>query len=138
MVEIATNGVVWKPSPATPRAVLVPSLVMRPWADHELAPGVVIFAYPVADAGGDRIVRLSRVLADEHRVAVLRLLGEREWTLQELADELGLRKSTMHHHLAQLRAAGLLRVRFNTKSYSLRRRPLEELGAALGALGRDE
>ena len=137
VVETATNGVVWAPTAATARAVLVPCEVIRPWVDHELAGDAVIFAYPIADAGADRLVRLARVLADENRVAALRLLAEREWTLQELADELGLRKSTVHHHLAQLRAAGLLRVRFNTKSYTLRRRPLEELGAELGAFGRD-
>ena len=138
VVDKATNGVAWTPTSGIPHAVLVPSVVMRPWVEHEVAPGAVIFAYPVADAGSDRIVRMSRVLADENRVTALRLLAEREWTLQELADELHLSKSTMHHHLAQLRAAGLLRVRFNSKSYTLRREPLEELGAALGAFGRDE
>ncbi|MDQ6877159.1 MAG: helix-turn-helix domain-containing protein, partial [Candidatus Dormibacteraeota bacterium] len=57
-------------------------------------------------------------------------------SLQELADKLGLRKSTVHHHLAELRAAGLLRVPMGTKRYSLRREPLDRFGSLLGELAR--
>ena len=81
--------------------------------------------------------RLACVLSDRSRLVALRLLAERSLTLQELADQLGVRKSTMHHHLAQLRAAGLLRVPYGTKTYSLRREPLRELGGALKNFGRE-
>ena len=85
-----------------------------------------------------RVQRLAGVLSDRSRLVALRLLAGRQMTLQELADELGVRKSTMHHHLSLLRAAGLLRVPFGTKAYSLRREPLRELGVALNEFGREK
>ena len=48
----------------------------------------------------------------------------------------GLAKSTAHHHLTQLRAAGLVVVRGNARSYrySLRREAAVEAGALLAEL----
>ena len=51
------------------------------------------------------------------------------------AKELGLSQPTVHHHLSQLRAAGLVRVHFFVASpsrYSLRPRALEQLSEQLG------
>jgi DNA-binding transcriptional ArsR family regulator len=141
LIEVATNGIVWRPQPGVERVVLVPCEVMSPWSNHERIDDSLLFTFPLVDAMGDplqRIQHLSWVLADRSRLAALRLLAERQMTLQELADELSLRKSTMHHHLALLRAAGLLRVPFGTKAYSLRREPLAELSGALSSFGRDE
>jgi DNA-binding transcriptional ArsR family regulator len=141
LIELATNGIVWRPQPGVERVVLVPCAVMSPWSNHDRIDDALLFTFPLVDGMSDplqRIQRLSWVLADRSRLAALRLLAERTLTLQELADELGVRKSTMHHHLALLRAAGLLRVPFGTKAYSLRREPLSELSGALNTFGRDE
>ena len=60
-------------------------------------------------------------------------------SLQELADYLGLAKSTMHHHLTILRSAGLVRVRMKGNGdmhYSLRRDLIPDTAALLqGYLG---
>jgi DNA-binding IclR family transcriptional regulator len=65
---------------------------------------------------------------------MLRHLAVREATLDELAVTTGLARSTAHHHLAQLRAAGLVSLRGNARGYwfELRR---DGLADALGALG---
>jgi DNA-binding transcriptional ArsR family regulator len=65
------------------------------------------------DAGGPPpyLVRRLKALADERRLRILRLLQHERRTLQELADEFGLPKTTIHHHLAMLRAAGFIHLR---------------------------
>ncbi len=141
LIEEATKGIAWRPQPGQQRVVLIPCEVMSPWSNHDRVDDSLLFTFPLVDGMGDpeqRIQRLSWVLADRSRLAALRLLAARTMTLQELADELGLRKSTMHHHLALLRAAGLLRVPFGAKAYSLRREPLAELSGALSSFGRQE
>jgi len=140
LIEEATNGIVWRPQADVRRVVLVPNVAMSPWSNHERVGDTMLFTFPAVVEPTDpmeRIQRLSWVLADRSRLAALRLLAERTMTLQELADELGVRKSTMHHHLSLLRAAGLLRAPMGTKTYTLRRAPLDELGGALQVFGRE-
>ncbi len=48
------------------------------------------------------------VLASETRLTILKTLNERRMTITELADDLGLAKSTIHHHLQRLADAGLV------------------------------
>src|SRR5204862_3211157 len=96
--------------------------------------------YPAADEslGIDRtappvhLLRLHKALSDERRLRILRLLGERDMNLQELSDELGLAKSTTHHHTVVLRAAGLIRTSTTVENrYSLRREALADGGTSL-------
>ena len=98
---------------------------MGPVSDETLAPSE-------EEARMGSILRLSKALGDESRLRALRRLAESPCTLQELADHVGLSKSTMHHHLAVLRSAGLLRMRFKEKRYSLRTGPLAEMSGLLG------
>jgi len=48
------------------------------------------------------------VLASETRLTILKTLNERRMTITELADNLGLAKSTIHHHLQKLTGAGFV------------------------------
>ena len=48
------------------------------------------------------------VLASEIRLTILKTLNERRMTITELADNLGLAKSTVHHHLQRLADAGFV------------------------------
>jgi DNA-binding IclR family transcriptional regulator len=50
-------------------------------------------------------------------VAILLRLRQSQATFAELAEEVGLARSTTHHHLAQLRAAGLIAMRGNARAY---------------------
>ena len=129
LVEYATNGIEYVAEPGIRKIVLVPSFIMRPWNEFTEHHDMKIFCYPVADEslGRDssipsaRLVRLYKALADERRLRVLKLLTTRSYTLQEIADEFGVSKTTMHYHLSTLRTAGLVLAQSDKNVYSLRR-----------------
>jgi DNA-binding transcriptional ArsR family regulator len=79
------------------------------------------------------LVRLHKALGDEKRLRMLKVLAQGPATLQELADAVGLAKSSAHHHTVILRSAGLVRVTLEENSrYSLRREFIPEASAMLG------
>jgi len=139
LVETATNGLEYVPEPAFRKVLLIPSYVLRPWNEPSEYQDIKIFCYPVADESvvedGNvppvRLVRLYKALADERRLRILKMLMTRSYSLQELTDEFGIAKSTMHHHLATLRTAGLVRARPDDKVYSLRQGMLSEVSELL-------
>jgi DNA-binding transcriptional ArsR family regulator len=120
VIEAATRGWDHAPEPGVTRVILSPSVVGRPWvttADHGEAR---IFCYAVSDASigavaagdpPDFLVRRLRALGDERRLRLLRRIAADRLTLNDLARELGLPKTTIHHHLAILRDAGLVHLR---------------------------
>jgi DNA-binding HxlR family transcriptional regulator len=59
----------------------------------------------------DALVRFYKALADPTRLRIVGMLAERPMYGQELANALGVKPPTVSHHLAELRAAGLLRTR---------------------------
>ena len=67
------------------------------------------------------------------RLRILRLLRDRDWYLTEIAERLELSKPTIKHHLAQLRAAGLVTLieEGGLSYYSLRRDRLKDASADL-------
>ena len=144
LMEEATNGVAWVDQPGIDMIALLPTWIMRPWTLNHRAGSTAVISYPVADEslgqnGGAltaRAVKLARVLSDESRVRAIQLLAAEPLSLQELADKLGLRKSTAHHHIAELKAVGLLRVPMGTKRYSLRSEVLDRFGTVLSALAK--
>src|SRR5258708_3683117 len=141
LIEIATNGLAYLPEPGIRTVVLTPSFVMRPWNEHTDYQDLMIFSYPVADESLEqesqvpvvRLVRLYQALADERRLRLLKLLTTRSYSLQELADEFGIAKTTMHYHLAILRTAGLVLAQPSGKLYSLRHERLAEVSELLFA-----
>jgi len=119
--------------------LLVPTYIGRPWVSQGRRLSSLLVCYPVSEeaqapwaeeARLRRILRLSRALSDESRLRTLRLASTPS-TLQELADHFGLGKSTMHHHLAALKAAGLLRMRMADRRYALREQVVAELPGLL-------
>jgi DNA-binding transcriptional ArsR family regulator len=143
-VEHVTNGIRVVPEARTRRIILSPTYFGRPYNSCSRVGEIQFIGYPVADAsleaaGGatppGATLRLYRALGDETRLRVLRLLVEHDHYLTELANELGLSKPTMSHHLAQLRSAGLITTteQGNLTYYTLRRDRVEEAGPELGA-----
>ncbi len=59
---------------------------------------------------GEPLTRLGRAFADPMRVRILALLAERSMYGQELAETLSVATPTISHHIAILKAAGLVRV----------------------------
>jgi DNA-binding transcriptional ArsR family regulator len=139
LVEQTTGGIRLLADPSVKRVILAPTYFGRPYNHIFAANGWRLFAYPVAESalgGTDRFmppvsaIRLYRALGDETRLRILKLLGERDHYLTELAQELELSKPTIKHHLAQLRVAGLVTLtdEGSLTYYSLRRDRLEAAG----------
>jgi DNA-binding transcriptional ArsR family regulator len=67
------------------------------------------------------VARVYKALGDEGRLRLLRRLADGPLTLNDAAAELGVAKSTAHHHLAILRQAGFVTIRDeDDKVYNLR------------------
>ena len=124
LIASVTRGYVYEPEPEFERVVLVPHVSARPLlllCQHRAAR---VICYPVSPEQLDpeaslaeEAVLLGRALGDGRRVAILRRLASGDSTLDELAGAAGLARSTAHHHLAQLRAAGLVTLRGNARGY---------------------
>jgi DNA-binding transcriptional ArsR family regulator len=122
-----TGGIQYTAPPEIHAVVFYPSWWFRPWVMMSEHKNLRIFNYPAAaepsDDGVDfgDLARLYKALGDEKRLALLRLLRRGPIALGQAAREVGLAKSTTHHHLAILRHAGLVLIREDDeKSYSLR------------------
>lgn len=57
------------------------------------------------------MAKLFRGLGDPTRLRIVLLLQEREWSVSELVDELGVLQGRLSSHLACLRWCGLVRMR---------------------------
>ncbi len=144
LIENTTNGIRWLSEPGVRRVVLAPSYLVRPYNFTFAGGDWRMFVYPVADqalephdplAPPAGLLRLHRALGDDTRLRILRLLRDRDWYLTEIAERLELSKPTIKHHLAHLRAAGLVTLteEGGLSYYSLRR---ERLGDASSELQR--
>jgi len=78
-------------------------------------------------------VALFEVLAEPNRRRVLDLLRERERTVGELVDALGMSQPAVSKHLRVLREAGLVEARVDAQRriYTLRPEPLQDVDAWL-------
>jgi DNA-binding transcriptional ArsR family regulator len=142
LIEKTTGGLRWFPEGGVRRVILAAQYFGRPFNYIFQGPDWRMFAYPVAETALGAVdavlppqatVRLYRALGDTTRMRILRLLGERDWYLTELAQQLELSKPTMKHHLALLRAAGLVTVieEGSLTYYNLRRERVREAGVEL-------
>lgn len=143
-IERVTGGVRWIQEPGMMRLLLCPSYFARPYNYLFGGRDWRMFAYPLSDTAlgpeADAVpaasVRLFKALGDESRLRILRLLAAGDLYLTEIAERMDLSKPTVSHHLAQLRAAGLVTM---TEAgaltyYSLRRDRIAEAGGELGRL----
>ena len=142
MAEAATGGVYLAPIADVDVVVLVPQYHYRPWNLYGLHGRVRLNLYPadaLPPAPGEpppSLLRLTRALADESRLRILRFLAKAPRGFTDVVHDSGLAKSTVHHHLVALRAAGLVRVHDDGNgpvTYSLRPRALQELDERLGS-----
>jgi len=117
LIERTTGGIRWLAEPGIRRVVLAPSYFARPYNFVLGGDDWRLFGYPIADDALDAadplappasLVRLDLALGDETRLRILHLLASRDHYLTEIAAALELSKPTIKHHLALLRAAGLV------------------------------
>lgn len=126
------------------RIVLAPSVFVYPFmssrVDERVGEALILFGvrtdlfvkYDPAPLD-PALVRALKALADPARLRVMLLLSRHPMFGPELIGALGLAQPTVHHHLAQLRAAGLVRQERakGGMRYSVRR---ESAGALIRAL----
>lgn len=134
LVQWATGGINYLPEPSVHKVLLIPQYVYRPWNIEADLEQTKVFYYPVANESlspDDKympnhfLMLKHKALGDETRLRIVKLLSEKNHTLQELTDRLDMGKTTIHHHLKLLRAAKL--VEMNEGKYSLKPNVLELL-----------
>ncbi|NGP46700.1 winged helix-turn-helix transcriptional regulator [Bacillaceae bacterium SIJ1] len=137
-VEWATDGVKYPPEPSVHKVLLVPHYIYRPWNVEADLEGVKVFYYAVANesiSGESRfvpnklLVQRFKALGDETRLKILKMIKEKNLSLQELTIELELGKTTVHHHLKILKSARL--VSQSSSEYTIDHQAIEHLPAEL-------
>mgnify|MGYP002621974277 CR=1 FL=1 len=144
VIEEVTNGLDYEIPLGVTRVILVPSVVVRPLSLIDRYRDSLMVFYGLADefislnpeAPPSWMVRFYKALSDEKRLRILRRLSEGDTSLDELTELLDLSKSTVHHHITILRAAGLIRVQMRSdkgesKCYGLRPQAIEDASAFL-------
>jgi DNA-binding transcriptional ArsR family regulator len=138
VVERLAPGIQWMPGPEIDRVVFFPAYSPRPWVYMSEYKRVKIFCYPITldrertepgDPGA--LVRIYKALGDESRLKLLKRLQDGPISLTDAAKEIGLAKSTTHHHLAILRQAGFVLIQEGDDTYTLRPDLRPEPGALL-------
>lgn len=140
-IERTSGGVRWAPDANLRRVVMAPSYFARPYNMLFAGEGWRMLCYPIADAALEgeasvvpaSTIRLFRALGDESRLRILRHLADGDLYLTEIAERMSLSKPTVAHHLAQLRAAGLVTISETggLTYYSLRRDRLAQVDEGL-------
>ena len=138
VVERLAPGIQWAPGAEIDRVALFPAYSPRPWVYMSEYKRVKIFCYPITldrepAAPGDpsQLVRIYKALGDESRLKLLKRLRSGPISLSDAAQEVGLAKSTTHHHLAILRQAGFVLIQEGDDTYKLRPDLRPEPGALL-------
>ncbi|HUG65458.1 MAG TPA: winged helix-turn-helix domain-containing protein [Gaiellaceae bacterium] len=141
-IERIARGYRYVPELEAERVILVPHLEPRlslVLAQHRSAR---LIAYRVEPDRGseERLLTLGRALADPKRVEILMLVGRGVARAADLVDATGLTRSTVHHHLAQLRDAGLVALEGNARAYTYvpRAKAVDEAAALLADIVRTE
>ena len=131
-IEHVATGYRYVPEPEAERVVLIPHLepeLPLVLAQHRVSRLIAYHAH--RDRGTEeRLLALGKALADPKRVEILRLVGRGIGRAPELGEQTGLSRSTVHHHLAQLREAGLIALEGNARAYTYVPRPAAAADAA--------
>jgi DNA-binding transcriptional ArsR family regulator len=119
-IERVATGYRYVPEPEAERVVLIPHLeptLPLVLAQHRSSRLIAYLATPDR-SNEDRLLAFGRALADPKRVEILALVGRGVGRAADLVVATGLTRSTVHHHLAQLRDAGLVALEGNARAYS--------------------
>ncbi|GEN54961.1 ArsR/SmtB family transcription factor [Halobacillus faecis] len=116
-VEWATHGIRYLPEPSVYKVIMIPHFIYRPWNVEADIEGTKIFYYPVANESihpddpyvpDQMLVQKFKVLGDENRLRMLKILMGGGRTLKEMTEEVGMGKTTVYHHLKLLKSARLI------------------------------
>jgi DNA-binding transcriptional ArsR family regulator len=134
-IEQVTAGYRYVPEPEAERVLLIPHVQREPWlvlAQHRAA-RLIVYQARAQRGAEDRVAALGRALSDPKRVEILSLVARGADRVSELVAQTGLARSTVHHHLGELRDARLIDLEGNARAYRYlpRREALEETLALL-------
>lgn len=124
-IERLTEGYRYMPEPEAERVVLIPHSRPEPWlvlAQHR-ATRLIVYRARAARGAEQRVATLGRALADPKRVEILSLVTHGVDRVAELVARTGLSRSTVHHHLSELREARLVDLEGNARAYRYVPRP---------------
>jgi DNA-binding transcriptional ArsR family regulator len=131
-IERLTTGYRYVPEPEAESITLVPHLepeLPLLLAQHRSS-RLIAFHATVDRGSEERLNALGKALADPRRVEILALVGRGVGGAHDLVAETGLSRSTVHHHLALLRDAGLVALEGNARAYTYVPRPAAAAEAA--------
>jgi DNA-binding transcriptional ArsR family regulator len=131
-IERLTTGYRYVPEPEAESITLVPHLEPElPLLLAQHRSSRLIAFHATVDRGSEqRLHALGKALADPRRVEILALVGRGVGVAHDLVAETGLSRSTVHHHLALLRDAGLVALEGNARAYTYVPRPAAAAEAA--------
>ncbi|ALA51992.1 metalloregulator ArsR/SmtB family transcription factor [Shouchella clausii] len=138
LVHWATGGVHYMPEPSVYKVLLIPQFIYRPWNIEADIEGTKVFYYPVANESlspddkympSNFLVQKYKALGDDVRLRIVKLLFEKDRSLQDITNMLDMGKSTVHHHLKILRASKIVGMK-ETK-YALKENALNMLAEEL-------
>jgi DNA-binding transcriptional ArsR family regulator len=119
-IERLATGYRYVPEPEAERVELIPHLepeLPLVLAQHRAA-RLIVYRARRDRTREERVLALGRALADPKRVEILALVGRGVGRASDLVEETGLSRSTVHHHLTQLRDAGLVALEGNARAYA--------------------
>ncbi|MGG0718138.1 winged helix-turn-helix domain-containing protein [Robertmurraya massiliosenegalensis] len=114
-VEKVTNGLLLRGFTDVKKVVLYPVYHASPINTFSHYQHIHFYGYPVdliptTEEPSPNLMRRSVALSDKSRLQILRYLVQHERSFTDIVKFIGLAKSTVHHHLVILRAAGLVQV----------------------------
>ena len=126
IIDHVTDGLRWAIDAGLTDVLMAPSYAARPIVFYIEHRGTTLVLFPVSEESvlGDefgppgRLVKLVKALADEGRLKVLYALRDRELTGAEIAERLGVPRTSLWHHILILRSAGLVRATKGTGNQS--------------------
>jgi DNA-binding transcriptional ArsR family regulator len=106
-------GIEYQPPAEVDDIIFMPAVVIRPlvaFLDHRNAAIIAFAASDPADADDPpgSVVLLGKALGDPLRLRAMRALAGGPSTLVDLAQDLGVPRTTLGHHIGLMRAAGLV------------------------------
>lgn len=113
-VEKVSGGLKIEDYEGLQQVILTPAYHMNPLITISKFRNMAQIIYPVDRLESDpfqpskKLVRITKALADENRLRILKLLTEGPKTFTEILKHFDVSKSTVHHHVMLLRTAGLI------------------------------
>jgi DNA-binding transcriptional ArsR family regulator len=119
-IERVTGGYTISSELPLRKITLAPSVFVYPYTgvrlDERRGQALIVYGAPSTLAGANdpapvdaTLVRALKALAGENRLRLFRLVVQKPRYGTEVVELLGLSQPTIHHHVAQLSAAGLIR-----------------------------